>query len=118
MAHPAAPLATVVTSLSQAEFNALVPSIGAHGTPLPPQFVARKAGTINCDVLGAALFVRGDCWPIKAALKAFGFRFNASLKQWEAPFALDTVQSMMRWCVGTINISFSPEVRRRAQRVL
>ena len=116
--HAEVPMATPVTTLSQAEFDALVPSIGAHGTPLPPQFVARKAGAISCDVLGAALFVRGDCWPIKAALKAFGFRFNAALKQWEAPFALDTVQSMMRWCVGTINISFSPEVRRRAQRVL
>ena len=111
-------MATPVTTLSQAEFDALVPSIGPQGVPLPPQFVARKAGPIHCDVLGAALFVHGDCWPIKAALKSFGFRFNAALKQWEAPFALDTVQSMMRWCVGTIKISFSPEVRRRAQRVL
>jgi hypothetical protein len=83
------PLATIVTSLSQAEFDALVPSIGPQGTPLPPQFVARKAGTIHCDVLGAALFVHGDCWPIKAALKSFGFRFNAALKQWEAPFNAD-----------------------------
>jgi hypothetical protein len=116
--HAEVPMATPATTLSQAEFDALVPSIGPQGIPLPTQFVARKAGPIHCDVLGAALFVHGDCWPIKAALKSFGFRFNAALKQWEAPFALDTVQAMMRWCVGTIKISFSPEVRRRAQRVL
>jgi hypothetical protein len=89
-------MASPVITLSRAEFDVLIPISGTQGIPLPSQFLPRTPGPIHCDVLGAALFVRGDCWPIKAALGSFGFLFNPALTQWEAPFALDTVQAMMR----------------------
>jgi hypothetical protein len=115
---PAAPApATPATStLSQAEFDALVPTSGSHGVLLPPQFASSMPDAIHCDVLGGALHIHGDCWPIRHALDSFGFRYNDELELWDAPFSLTTVQTLMSWCVGFINISFSQEVQKRATR--
>jgi hypothetical protein len=115
---PATPATPGVSTISQAEFDALVPSSAPHGVPLPPQFASRMPDAIHCDVLGGALHVHGDCWPIRHTLDSFGFRYNDELELWEAPFALATVQTLMSWCVGFINISFSEEVQRRANRTL
>ena len=113
-----APATPITTTLSQAEFDALVPASGPHGVPLPPQFASRTPDAIHCDVLGSALHVHGDCWPIRHALSAFGFGYNDDLELWDAPFSLTTVQTLMSWCVGFINITFSKEVQRRAKRSL
>jgi hypothetical protein len=40
-----APATPTTTTLSQSEFDALVPTSGSHGVPLPPQFASRTPAT-------------------------------------------------------------------------
>jgi hypothetical protein len=123
------PLASVVMPLDEidfqllsiVEFEKLIPLALPVDEPVARRsWLRSQSRPIWCDVLGGTLFLHGDTFVIKTALKQAGFMhtWNPAVKRWEHRWLLQLAQTAMSWRLGSIVITFTPAVEARARREL
>jgi hypothetical protein len=105
--------------LSIEEFEKLIPLALPVDEPVARQsWLRSQSRPIWCDVLGGTLFLHGDTFVIKTALRHAGSTWNLSVKRWERRWSLQLVQTVMSWRLGSIVITFTPTIEARARREL
>ena len=105
--------------LTVEEFERMVPLASPVDEPAARlEWQRSQSRPIWCDVLGDILFLHGDTFVIKSALKLAGFKWNPTVKRWERRWSLQLAQTVMSWRLGSIVITFTPAVEARARRTL